>query len=327
MPLQLAARASKAHGVPRLSSSQRLRRAAFRVIDSVNRSRSRRKLKADVLFCPLQYFGRKTENRFLIRTVVGLAQTDATILCLMPHSAPCRQELEQELASMGRKGQVDFVDPLGQTNRVDARIFPRVARMRSEAAFQKAVSILEPAGLAPTPETSWGFDHTATFVEAWERLAQDIEFSAVVTRCHWHTLCSSVCRTAQERGKAAVTFQQGTIGHSLDAPVTASRYVAFGRSSATFLSQMNHVFFEACGLPEPPVSYITAGSFYDTIREMPNQFELKTLLMVDEPITHGEFYGVIGQNRAMLKLAEQLLASEVPLRRMCDPPASILERS
>ena len=34
-------------------------------------------------FCPMPYFDRKTENQFLVRTLLALAQTDATILCLL----------------------------------------------------------------------------------------------------------------------------------------------------------------------------------------------------------------------------------------------------
>ena len=61
---------------------------AIHVADRISRFRPRRRIKTDVLFCPMPYFDRRTENQFLIRTLLALAQTDATILCLLPVGAP-----------------------------------------------------------------------------------------------------------------------------------------------------------------------------------------------------------------------------------------------
>ena len=109
----------------------------------------------------------------------------------------------------------------------------------------------------------------------------------MVARCHWHPLCSPVCRTARQRGKPVITFQQGVIGHTLDVPVTASKYVAFGQSSASFLARMNRRFFQAAGMPEPPVEYVNGGCLFDTVIALPDQFAHQTLLMVDVPTGPG----------------------------------------
>ena len=108
----------------------------------------------------------------------------------------------------------------------------------------KRYRFLNPTALQPGLEVKPTFEHVAFFVESWERLAPWLEFDALVARCHWHVLCSAVCRTALQRGKPVVTFQQGVITHTLDAPVTASKYVAFGPSSASFMAKVNRAFFK-----------------------------------------------------------------------------------
>ncbi len=290
--------------------------------DKISQFRRRPKLKADVLFCPMPDLSRKTELRFFVRSLLGLAQTDATILCLLPADAPYRGELDAQLAAAGRSGQVVFVDPVTPLNRMEAQLRSMVVRLRAHKAFEDTVQILEPYGLSPSLEVKRHFQYIAHFAEAWERLAPCVEFDAVVARCHWHALCSPVCRTAQQRGKPVISFQQGVISHTLDVPVTASTYVAFGQSSASFLKRMNNRFFQAAGVLEPPVQYVSGGCLYDTVTALPDQFDHQTLLMVDVPAPNGQgdFYGIESQCRALLQLAEKLLAANLPLRRLVIRP-------
>lgn len=300
--------------------SRKLFTLAIRGANKVIQFRPRRKIKADVLFCPPPYLDRKTEVGLLIRTIAGLARTDAKILCLLPTTAPCRLELDAQLAAAGRTGQVTFLDPAAPVNSIESRLRWRAARIRGRAAFETAVQILEPYGLSPSREVEAGFESAAHFVESWERLAPWLEFDSVVARCHWLPLCSSVCRTALERGKPAITFQQGVIGHTVDAPVTASKYVAFGQSSASFLARVNRRFYQGAGLPEPQVEYVKGGCFIDSLTTLPDQFARQTVLMVDVSNTPGDFYGIASQCQALLELAERLLASGFPLRRLIIRP-------
>ncbi|MGA7566710.1 MAG: hypothetical protein WBW53_11685 [Terriglobales bacterium] len=301
---------------------RRLINWTIRGASNVSQFRPRRKIKADVLFCPMPDSSRRTESRFLVRCLLGLAQTDAKILCLLPANAPCRQELDAELAAARRSGQVTFIDPTTPLNPIDARLRLEVARIRGRAAFDETVQILEPHDLSPGLEVQRHFEHIAYFVEAWELLEPWVEFDAVVARCHWHVLCSPVCRTALQRGKPVITFQQGVVSHTLDVPVTASTYVAFGQSSASFLPRVNCAFLQAAKMPEPPVEYVTGGCLYDNVTALPNQFEHQTLLMVDVPAPkgQGDFYGLASQCRALLQLAERLLAADLPLRRLVIRP-------
>jgi hypothetical protein len=310
---------------PRVNScdqrlSSRLITWAIHGADKVSRFRPRRKIKTDVLLCPNPDFSRKTETRFFVRTLLGLARTDAKILCLLPAGAPCRDEMNVQLAAAGRSGQVAFIDPAAPLNPMEARLRWRVARMRARSAFEETVRILEPYGLSPSREVKAGFERLAYFVEAWERLAPWVEFDAVVARCNWLALCSPVCRTAQQRGKPVIIFQQGVIGTTLDVPVTASKYVAFGPASASLMARVNRRFFQAAGMPEPPVEYVNGGSLFDTVIALPDQFAHQTLLMVDVPNAPGDFHGTDSQCRALMQLAERLLASDLPLRRLVIRP-------
>jgi hypothetical protein len=293
---------------------------AIRTFDTVRRLRPRRRIKTDVLFCPIPYFERKTENQFLVRALLGLAQTDAQILCLLPNNAPCRGELDERLATAGRSGQVTFLDPSNASDTTDARLCALGGRIRARSALRETLQILEPHGLCPGTEVRWAFERTAHFVEAWDRLAPWVEFDAVVARCHWNMLCSPVCRTARERGKPVITFQQGVIGHTLDAPLTASKYVAFGNSSASFMDRLNARFFQAAGLPTPPVEYVSGGSLFDNLINLPNQFDRQTVLIVDAPASPEDFYGIESQVQALLELASKLLESTRPLRRVVIRP-------
>jgi len=294
----------------------------IRAAHSASQFRARRKTKADLLFCPMPYFERKTETRFLVRTLLALAETDATIICLLPAGAPCRGELDARLEAAGRTGQVTFLDPAAALNPLEVRLRLEAARLRGRAAFDKTVEILAPHQLSPSLDVRSHFEHVAFYCESWERLAPWVGFDALVARCHWHVLCSSVCRTALQRGKPVITFQQGVISHTLEAPVTATKYVAFGPSSAAFLSRVNREFSRAAGATGPPVEYISGGSLYDTILALPDQFDRQTLLMVDEPTDCGQsrFYGLQGQSQALLELADKLLAADLPLRRLVIRP-------
>ncbi|MGO8787154.1 MAG: hypothetical protein ACLQVL_07195 [Terriglobia bacterium] len=320
LPLQLDTLTSPRARSSDRRASGRLATWAIHGADKVSRFRPRRKIKGDVLFCPVPHLRRETEIRFLVRTLLGLAQTDAKVLCLLPVDAPCRDELDAQLAAGGRSGQVTFIDPATPLNPMEARLRWRAARMRGHLALEETVQILEPHGLSPGREVESGFEHTASFVEAWERLAPCVEFDAVVVRCHWNTLCSPVCRTARQRGKPVITFQQGVVGHTLDVPVTASKYVAFGQSSASFLARLNRRFFQSAGMPEPPVEYVNGGCLFDTVTALPDQFARQTLLMVDVPTEPGDFYGLESQCQALLQLAERLLAAELPLLRLVIRP-------
>ena len=64
-------------------TANRLTTWAMRGADTISQPRPRRKIKTDVLFCPSPYFDRKTERQLLVRALLGLAQTDAKILCLL----------------------------------------------------------------------------------------------------------------------------------------------------------------------------------------------------------------------------------------------------
>jgi hypothetical protein len=319
-PLQMGSFTGERASLGDPRQSNRFRLGAFRTVNKIGTESSRHRIKTDVLICPIQQSSRKTETQFFIRTVLGVAGTGAKVLCLIPYGYPCRAELDARLLAAGRSGQVEFLDVTAPLSRVEARLIPGIARMRGRAAFEDAVQILGPYGLSPEKDLVYHFEHRARYVEAWENLEPWIEFDSAVVRCHWQGLGSSLCRTALERGKPLVTFQQGVIGHTLDVPVTATKYVSFGASSASFLADANRRFFQSTESHEPSVEFIKGGCLFDTVFDLRDQFDLRTLLLVDVPAAQGDFYGIDEQCSALLHLAERLLTADLPLRRIVIRP-------
>jgi hypothetical protein len=293
---------------------------SFHAADQATRVLKPRRIKTDIVFSPTPYFGRKTEIRFLACTLLGLAQTGAEILCLLPMHAPVRRELESKLTAAGHSKQVTFFDLGMPLNPVEGRMRAVAAKLRGRAAFEKTVQILEPFGLSPTGSALARFERTAQYIEAWERLAASIEFDAVVARCHWYDLCSSVCRTGMQRGKPVITFQQGVVDYTLDVPITASKFVAFGPSSASVLGESNRRFFEAVGSPESPVDFFNAGSLFDVITPLHDQFSLQSVLLIDFHSVPQDPWGTEREVQALLELAEKLLSAKLPLRRLVIRP-------
>ena len=292
----------------------------FIAANRATQSLGSRKIKTDVLFVPTLYFGRKTEVRLLTKTLIGLAQTGAEILCLLSAIAPFKKELDLELEAAGRSKQVTFLDPATSFSPLEGRMRAKAARFRGHAAFEETVQILEPYGLNPTGSLIADFESTARHIEGWERLAPSIEFDAVVARCHWYDLSSPVCRTGIQRGKPVVTFQQGVVDHTLDVPITASKFVAFGESSASVLAESNRRFFNAVGSQEPPVEYVRAGSLFDILLALPDQFSHRSVLLVDSHSVPGDPWGTEEEVRAILQLAEKLLSAGLPLNRLIIRP-------
>ena len=309
---------------PRAHSSA-YARPGHLVVDSLRAAEKRiskpRRIRTDVIVCPNQHFGRPSETHFFIRTVLGVLATGARVLCLIPEDASCRPELDRQISAAGKSGSVEFLDPAAASSRVEKRLRWKIAQHRGRTAFAEVVRVLEPHGLRLGEEVCAAFERRAYAIEAWQRVAPYIDFEAAVVRCHWFELASSICQTARERGKPAITFQQGVIGHTLDLPVTASKFVAFGQCSASFLAQANSRFFQSVGAAVPPVDYIPGGCLFDTILDLRNQFEHRTLLLVDALHSpQSIFYGVQDQGRAILDLAEKLLAADLPLRRIVIRP-------
>ena len=291
-----------------------------RAVNKLIKASRGEKFRADILFCPAPYFDRRTENKLTERTLMGLVNTGATVVCLLPSGEAVRHRLETQLAATGRTTQVMFLDPVAPSNRFEARLRYTAARVRAWSALQVIAGILDPLGVRFGHDAQLGFEHTASYIESWERLAPSVEFETAVVRCHWNTLCSAVCSTALERGKQAITFQQGVIAHTLDVPVTATKYLAFGATSAVFLEKLNRRFFQSAERAPLHVDYLPSGSIIDDIQELPEQFNLKTLLFVDVQADSGDFYGVTSQCQALLSLVEKFLASDVPFTRLIIRP-------
>lgn len=315
LPLQLNFARVGSGAAPPLRFSRRFFGLAMRKGYRLLELSGRRKYKADVLYCPMTDFRRSTENKLFLRTLRGLLQTGASILCLLPQGAPCQKQVAEMIEAEKKTSQVVLLDPLALLNPRATRFFFRAARERGRAAFSEVSEILEPFELNPPCEAEGAFEEVARYVEAWNSIEESVEFDAVVARCHWQMLCSPICRTARERGKTVITFQQGVIDHTLDVPLSAAQYVAYGPASASFLARMNRSFFKAVRKDEPQVDFIPGGSLQDALLDLPDQFAHRTLLVIHEPDPNA-FYGLDIHRRGVFKVVSELLRSGTALRRI-----------
>src|SRR5580704_3266865 len=129
--LQLDTPASPRIGSRERSSADRLFNSVSRSFAKVGAFSPHKKIKTDVLFCPTPYFDRDAENQFRIRALLGLAETDAKILCLLPRDTRFRGQLDDRLAAAGRTGQVTFLDPTASSGPMDQRLRSMRARVRA----------------------------------------------------------------------------------------------------------------------------------------------------------------------------------------------------
>src|ERR1700744_6436190 len=87
-PLQMDSLGTPRSSSRELNRSNSIRSGALHRAFRLGASGSRRRIKTDVLICPNQHFGRRSETLFFFRTVMGVAETGAKILCLMPDGIP-----------------------------------------------------------------------------------------------------------------------------------------------------------------------------------------------------------------------------------------------
>ena len=92
--------------------------------------------------CPILTGGPRIS--FWCGVLLALAETDATILCLLPVGAPCRDELDAKLEAGGRAGQVTFIDPAAALNPLEARLRSEVARLRGRRPLTKRYRFSNP---------------------------------------------------------------------------------------------------------------------------------------------------------------------------------------
>ena len=68
------------------------------------------------------------------------------------------------------------------------------------------------------------------------------------------------------------------------------------------------------------MDYFEAGSLFDTLLPLPDQFSLGTILIVDLHSDAGDPWGTETQKQALMDLTEKLLVSGLPIRRLVIRP-------
>lgn len=146
---------------------------------------------------------------------------------------------------------------------------------------------------------------------SWLWVANQIEFETAILRVEWESYSFLIKETAKCRGKKTIAFQHGVISHTLDIPVTVSRFLTFGEQSAQFLQNLNQDFAKNTGQTNLCNDFRPCGSVIDNIQIIPNNFERKTVLIIDQSVDRAiNFNGLKEQIKTLDKLLEKLLMQE-----------------
>lgn len=308
---------------PWLSSTATLARSA----QSLARRVPKRRYQVDVLVCGIWLWARRQEDELMARLLQNLLAQGASVLCLLHEETGDR--IKQQLRSAvdpASLNRLHFLDPAGRVGRLDARFGLGVARHRAHADFDQAQRLLARSGIHIQASALPEFEWAAARLTEWEAWAPSIEFETALVRCHWLPLCSAVAHTALARHKKAVTLQQGVIGHSLDVPLLAHQYLCFGSSSRQVSREMESAFAKATGWSPVCEDYVPAGSLFDPILDLPDNFDQRTVLVLGQSTRWANhLYGLEEQTAALIQLVTRLCEATEGVKKVVirPHPASI----
>lgn len=288
-----------------------LHRALARACHRAARHAPRRRLAADVLLCGTWLWERPQENDLWARLLEGLLRRGASVLCLIHTGTGLFQRLKRLRAAHRGPGRVTFLDPRGLIGRLDERLGLDLACAKAWRDAQRLRAVLRAGGCSLSARAWPAILWTAAQELAWARWAPHLTFETAVVRCHWLPLCSAVARTGLRCGRKVATLQQGVVSHSLDAPVTAHQMLCFGDASARTLGAMDAAFAQETGRAVTCTDYAPVGSLIDPVLPLENNFERRTVLVVDQSTGWADaFYDLAAQNAALQQLVARLCAAE-----------------
>lgn len=266
---------------------------------------------ADVLLCPLWRWQRPAEDHLLERLLVGLGARGYDVLCLLARS-PLRQRLEKSTATDGEgrrlPGRVRFHDPRSRLDGFRERLSGPPGRRRGRRDFERAREILAAQGVGLADEARADIAWTAAAEELWRRASDRLRYRLALVRCHWLPLGSAVAREALGAGTPVVTLQQGVVSHTIDLPVTADRYAAFGEASARVLAGADAAFGRLAGRSVTCGDYFRAGSLIDPVPAPTERSEgPSTLLLIDQSAGWASHYYGLAASEARLETALAVL--------------------
>ncbi|CCQ54127.1 hypothetical protein [Crocosphaera watsonii] len=206
--------------------------------------------------------------------------------------------------------KLSFINPQNEIPRGYQILFKYLAAIAGKLDYQYLSNLLAEHNI----HLRWSSEMISNKIYAmlsWLWVANQIEFETAILRVEWESYSFLIKETAKCRGKKTIAFQHGVISHTLDIPVTVSRFLTFGEQSAQFLQSLNQDFAKITGQTNLCNDFRPCGSVIDNIQIIPNNFEQKTVLIIDQSVDRAiGFNGLKEQIKTLDELLEKLLMQE-----------------
>ncbi|ACK64148.1 hypothetical protein PCC8801_0041 [Rippkaea orientalis PCC 8801] len=226
--------------------------------------------------------------------------------------------LEQQMLKITKKNFINhknsqnlsFINPHQKLENYPREIIQNLSLIIAKLDYQYIVHLLREQNI----RVKFSSRTLQTKIEtmlAWFWVANQIEFETAILRVEWEPYSFLIKETARKRGKKTIAFQHGVISHTLDIPVTVNRFLTFGKQSAQFLQELNQEFAKTTGQTNLCTDFQACGAMIDDIEIQVNNFNKKTVLIVDQSVQRSmSFYGTESQIKVLEILLEKLLMQE-----------------
>lgn len=258
---------------------------------------------------------RQTEMRMMYRLISAMLERGASIVYLVRFGSAeheCLCPLAEQYPMQMKL--VDLYHGLGADRR-------RLSAAAVHQAWKHFCMVNDLVGRdLRIPERTFSFFLGAMVRRmVWERLKPFLVYERLLVRNHFGSLESVMALDALLEGKPVVTLQHGVISSSGFFPVLATTVLTFGQSSADFLRREDERFARWCNTSVYARRYIPVGSLFDEIHTVPEGFDCRTILLIDQYNAGAcSFYGLEEPFRRLpevvLAVAQRVAGARIILR-------------
>ncbi|MEA5511311.1 hypothetical protein VB715_16175 [Crocosphaera sp. UHCC 0190] len=250
-------------------------------------------------------FARKPEQELLCNLLELLLQEDFKI-CVIFRDEIIPRTIKKKLINTNIQN-LSFINPEDDIESHNKKILKFISKIIAKLDYNYIANLLAQHKIHLQLSSDLLQTKIYTML-AWFWVARKIEFDIAILRVEWETYSFPIKETARWRGKRTIAFQHGVISHTLDVPVTVSRFLTFGEQSAKFLQVLNQEFSSITGQTNICNDFRVCGAIIDDIKIQTNNFEKRTILILDQSVDRAvKFNGLNSQIKALEILLEKLL--------------------
>lgn len=254
-------------------------------------------------------FSRHTEQKLLYNITKILLDKKFKV-CIIYSNPLMVNFLNKKLASHENINNLSLINPQDKIRKRYRIIFNYLSQIIAKLDYQYLAHVLGEYNIYLRLSSKVLARKIYTML-SWLWFSNQIEFETAILRVEWEPYSFLIKQTAHSRGKKTIAFQHGVISHTLDIPVTVDRFLTFGEQSAQFLQTLNEDFAKITGQTNICTDFRACGSVIDDIKIVPNNFEKKTVLIIDQSVERSvTFNGLQSQIQALEGLIEKLLTEK-----------------